>query len=732
MMCAHTNQGVGGVESFEPLTVEDPVRIGSYTLVGRLGAGGMGRVYLGRSRGGRAVAVKVIRPELAENTTFRRRFAREVEAARRVNGAFTATVVDADPEGAPAWLATAYVPGMSLANAVTAHGAWPVGPVSTLGAGLAEALEAIHAAGVVHRDLKPSNVLLTEGGPRVIDFGISVAAEAGPLTLTGTVVGTPGFMSPEQLTGGAVVPAGDVFSFGAVLAFAACGVGPFGTGPAPALNYRVVHEEPDLFALDPALRVVVERCLAKDPAQRPAVSELLDLLAGAAAPAGPEWLPEPVLDSMLSRTDRTAPADRTAPTDRNDPGVRAAPTDRTAPAVTRLLTGPVPEAGTTWPTRHETTDHPAEPGPEPRTTGPSRRSALIRLGSLAAAGAAGFGAWRALRDPANGGATWHVSLSKFYPAQPVVAGGILCFNSSQDTVRALDAATGTELWTRTGAGGQPGSGVAAAARAVYTVGANGLLRAIGAADGRVRWSTDIRPAVNSSIAPTAGGTAVYAPTSEGLVAVAADTGERQWTARTGQGTRSPLAVDGVVYAPGRATSDGGGYRLYAVDAATGEVLWDFPAEGDASFATPAARDGLVCVWDDELRLYALDAATGEPRWTARRSTGEAPSSPAILEGTVFFGDGTELVALDAADGGRRWSYPVGGEPVQASVAAADGLVHVSGPRVLHVVDAATGERRAVFSVPGLGTGTPPAVGDGLVYACFLQELYAFPVPVQRI
>ncbi|MBT2507630.1 serine/threonine protein kinase [Streptomyces sp. ISL-98] len=194
----HGPRGRGhGVGVFEALEPEDPRRVGRYRITARLGSGGMGQVYLARSPGGRPVAVKVVRPELARDGGFRLRFAREVTAARRVNGAFTAGVVDADPDGTPAWLATVYVPGLSLGEAIAGHGHWPAQSVLALGAGLAEALEAIHAAGVVHRDLKPSNVLLAADGPRVIDFGISVASEASALTSTGMVIGTPGFMSPE-------------------------------------------------------------------------------------------------------------------------------------------------------------------------------------------------------------------------------------------------------------------------------------------------------------------------------------------------------------------------------------------------------------------------------------------------------------------------------------------------------------------------------------------------------
>jgi serine/threonine protein kinase len=268
----------------------DPDLIGPYRLRARLGAGGMGRVYYGLSPGGRPVAVKVIRADLAADPEFRARFRREVAVARSVSGLFTAPVIDADADGPVPWLATEYVRGPSLADAVSQHGPLPAASVLALARGLAEGLSAIHAAGIVHRDLKPSNVLLAADGPRVIDFGISRATEASGLTSTGLVVGSPGFMSPEQAEGLAVGPPSDVFSLGAVLAFAATGQGPFGTGSTPALVYRVVHSTPRLECVPAEVRPLVERCLAKDPGRRPTAD---GLLAGAAYP-GTGWLPEPV------------------------------------------------------------------------------------------------------------------------------------------------------------------------------------------------------------------------------------------------------------------------------------------------------------------------------------------------------------------------------------------------------------------------------------------------------
>ena len=253
----------------------DPQLIGPYRLRGRLGAGGMGQVFLGLSAGGRPVAVKVVGAHLATDPEFRERFRREIAVARKVSGVYTSPVIDADVDGPMPWLATAYVEGPSLADAVLEHGPLPAESVLALARGLAEGLKAIHAAGVVHRDLKPANVLLASDGPRVIDFGISRAAEASALTRTGLVVGSPGFMSPEQAEGREVGAPSDIFSLGAVLAFAATGQGPFGTGSTPALVYRVVYSPPNLDHLPAEVRPLIERCLAKDPAARPTAARLL-------------------------------------------------------------------------------------------------------------------------------------------------------------------------------------------------------------------------------------------------------------------------------------------------------------------------------------------------------------------------------------------------------------------------------------------------------------------------
>ncbi|MFD5463463.1 serine/threonine-protein kinase [Kitasatospora sp. NPDC127059] len=286
---------------------DDPRRVGAYRLLRRLGSGGMGRVYLGRTAGGRAVAVKVVRTELADDTEFRARFRQEVAAARRVGGAWTAPVLDADTEGEPPWVATGYVAGPALAAAVQDHGPLPEAAVRALGVGLAGALAHVHGLGLVHRDVKPSNVLITLDGPRLIDFGIARALDAtSGFTRSGYVVGSPGFMSPEQANGQPAGPAGDVFSLGAVLAFAATGVHPFGEGVSAAvLLYRVLHEEPDVSGVPDALRTVVLRCLAKDPAARPTPQQLTawldpDGAAGGRLARG-DWLP-PALAAGVGRS----------------------------------------------------------------------------------------------------------------------------------------------------------------------------------------------------------------------------------------------------------------------------------------------------------------------------------------------------------------------------------------------------------------------------------------------
>ncbi|MEU9995986.1 bifunctional serine/threonine-protein kinase/ABC transporter substrate-binding protein [Streptomyces sp. NPDC050848] len=346
-----------------PLRPADPSSIAGYRLLGRLGAGGMGVVYLARSAGGALAALKLILAEHAADPGFRERFRREARVAERITGRWVVRVLGSDPEAREPWLATEFVPGPSLAEAVGLHGALPEPTVRALGARLADALTDMHEAGLVHRDVKPANVLLALDGPRLIDFGIARSAGATALTATDAMIGTPGFLAPEQARvsgAGEVGPPSDVFSLGCVLAYATTGRRPFGTGTVAAIVYRTVHEEPDLDGVPEALLPLVTACLAKDPADRPTAEEVRARLGAADGPAG-DWLP---------------------------PGLPALIAERS----TRVLDLPVAEPTVLVPS--------ADPAAR---TSPSRRR-FLALGSAAAvAGAGGLTAWLVNRTPGGTG-----------------------------------------------------------------------------------------------------------------------------------------------------------------------------------------------------------------------------------------------------------------------------------------------------------------------------------------
>lgn len=350
----------------QPLEPDDPRTIGTYRLLRRLGVGGMGRVYLARSPSGRTVAVKVIHPHHATDEQFRARFRREVAYAQRVNptgnalrtgdgktsagrtdgGAeWTAPVLDADPDANLPWVATGYVAGPSLEQAVAEHGPLPETGARVLGAGLAEALLHVHGLGLVHRDVKPSNVLLTLDGPRLIDFGIARATDGGAsLTSSGVSIGSPGYMSPEQVLGKGVGAASDVFSLGAVLAYAATGTAPFPGDSAATLLYRVVHEAPELDGLSGELRELAAACLDKEPERRPKPAHVAERLAGAHGGAGalvqPGWLPAPIVEQVSRRAVELLelepdepPAPFSAPPFGPADGIGSGPVPFTSPAV---------------------------------------------------------------------------------------------------------------------------------------------------------------------------------------------------------------------------------------------------------------------------------------------------------------------------------------------------------------------------------------------------------------
>ncbi|MGA5563901.1 serine/threonine-protein kinase [Streptomyces platensis] len=425
--------GAGRPGGLRPLRAQDPGRIGDYRLLGRLGEGGMGRVFLARSDRGRTVAVKLVRAELAGQEEFRARFRREVRAAQQVGGEWTAPVLDMDTEAETPWVATGYIAGPSLQQVIGSRGIpLPERSVRILAAGLARALGAIHEAGIIHRDLKPSNVLLTIDGPRVIDFGIARALEAvtgSGVTRTGASVGSPGFMSPEQVRGAPLTPACDVFCLGSVLAYAATGRQPFGTADsiAAAMMYRIAQEEPDLSAVPEGLRALISACLAKEPQQRPTPAELVAQVEGGAGDGpgadGEPWLP----GALIARLGRHAvelleaedPQERAAeggdpaaaPSPASDAlGVHALPTavsrtsaaDRTPPPrpVTPGPAAYAPQGS------HEQHGHPAAaPAPAPAAAQRRRRgarAALVTAVALALAGAGAVTAYAVLNSGGDG------------------------------------------------------------------------------------------------------------------------------------------------------------------------------------------------------------------------------------------------------------------------------------------------------------------------------------------
>jgi serine/threonine protein kinase len=369
-----------GIALLEGLKSWDPASVGPFKLLGVLGNGGFGRVYLGQAQNGQRVAVKVIKPDLAEDPEFRARFGREVSAARKVGGKFTARVVDADTDSQELWLATEYISGPTLREAVADTGPLAESSVLALAAGLAEALGAIHAAGLVHRDLKPDNVLLAYDGPRVIDFGIARVAGASTLTATGVLMGTLAYMSPEQAIGQAVGPPSDIFSLASVLVFAATGRGPYGDGTQAELLYRVAHQTPSLDGVPPQVRALVEPCMAAQPERRPTTSDLVAHLGGTRPAVG--WL-------------RTEAVPAVGPHD-------TASMMATPPASSRTPHWSPPSGS-----RPPGSGGPPEPGPPPR-----RRRSRLRVGAIVVAAvvvvglAVGFGVSKFGGHPTAAAASW--------------------------------------------------------------------------------------------------------------------------------------------------------------------------------------------------------------------------------------------------------------------------------------------------------------------------------------
>ncbi|WP_435250882.1 protein kinase domain-containing protein [Streptomyces tendae] len=671
----------------ETLQSDDPRELGSYRLLRRLGAGGMGRVYLARSPGGRTVAVKVVRPDLAADHDFRERFRHEVEIAKAVSGRFTAPVADADPDAPLPWLATSYVLGPDLTDVVAVHGALPERTVRALAAGLAAALRDIHAAGLVHRDLKPSNVLLAADGPRLIDFGIARAVDGSRMTQTGVVVGSPGYMSPEQAMGKDVGVAGDVFSLGSVLAFAATGRGAFGDGTTShaGMLYQVVHGEPDLTDVPPSLLGLVRACLMKDPAQRPAPGEIVAALAGQGIDAAlHDWLPSAVastiathaagiLDLEAPGTPRTAPQPEhrpatgfgPAPTMLDGASSTGMPAHGTAPGGT-----PVPAYGTPLPGTVRV-GQAAQPAPAR-----SRRRVLgIALGGAAAVAVAGGGiAWALTSDDASDDAKgtpgtgtsadpadddfttppagvapqplWHKAAGKdsTSPRVPLLThDGLLLV--SGDPLVAYDVRTGEARWTKAGIC-RPG------AQLLFHNGKVFL------ADGDYEGA---------------------------LVAYDVKTGEEAWRSRLGKqlSVEDTIAIDdknvyvtATDYGQSKSATE---YRtaVAAVSHTTGKKTWIQHRDwGTKDYDVQGTASGKYLVYaDSNLNLTVRDTATGGQVWT-RKIGDEWSWQPTVANGLVFL-PGDELKAVDVEKGSTAWTLDPAGRRGFDNPTVVDGVLYVS-------------------------------------------------------
>ncbi|GGS20882.1 serine/threonine-protein kinase AfsK [Streptomyces nojiriensis] len=577
----------------------------------------MGRVYLAATPGGRAVAVKVVRESYARDPRFRERFRAETEAVLKVSGAFTAPVLSADPDAEQPWLATAYLPAPSLEEAVTAHGPLPERTWHRLAAGLTEALAAIHAAGLVHRDLKPSNVLLTEDGPYVIDFGISRAVDRSGLTGADRLVGTAGYMPPEQLAGRTCTAAGDVFSLGATLVFAATGHGAFGDGPLHTVMYRSARGEPDLTGLPEELRPALAACLMKEARERPTLPQVAAMFGATALPSA-GWLPE-----SLTRELR----------------------DRQTAARDALRGEPAPQLG-------------------------RRRILAVAAGAATALSVGGYLTYRGRpsREPRPPRLLWQKPLPEGFSKVWQRAGGrLLVSNTKGAGVAALDPDTGNLVWQSKPFGPAPS---VTDGHTVYAVEVDGALHARDVATGASRWHftppDDAQP-TESDLTARAGadGWAYVTSTKTGELYALDEKGTLRWH------QSAPLAIihpcGGVLLCvvPARSGSD---FRriVRAVDPHSGQPLWSHAPEIFGIGRNPST-DLAVALRYDTAELTALRLRDGHALWTV--PTGLDPSdqiTDVTLAGEVLLsGDGRTVIfkqssasgsfaAVDSADGSVLW------------------------------------------------------------------------------
>lgn len=643
-------------------------------MLGRLGAGGMGRVYLARSPGGRTVAVKVVRAELAEDAEFRRRFRHEVEIARAVSGPYTAPVVDADTEGPLPWLATAYVLGPGLDDVIAQHGPLPEESVWALAGGLAEALRGIHGAGLVHRDLKPSNVLLTADGPRVIDFGIARAIDGERLTSTGVVVGSPGFMSPEQAMGRVVGPEGDVFSLGVVLAYSSSGEMPFGAGAPAALLYQVVHEEPDLSAVPAALQAPIAECLAKDPGKRPTPQQIAEGVAGRGLSVlRGGWLPGPVASTIAQHASRILDLD-TAP-------LMAAPPSPSVPPVHARVPTPAPVPA-------------PEPVTAPRTvapTAPSRRRFLTIAAAAGVVTLGGAGAAVAfVQGDGHGDKPSHQPTPLWtYDGedtdnQIVWAAGQSVILPTRD-VTALSLTTGKQVWTGQGRIGGPQNGrrkaypMFAGANTLVGTGTTGNVIALDPTSGAQQWQWP-RPSpltsIDAFVAVDTDAVYAFATANRRPVLLSIDTTRQRERWRIPVSGKTPVGgAFGTVSGRYLASTDDATNALTVRDTADGRELWSVPFASKGNTILPAIADGTVFVTDEAITAY--DLATGHQKWSSPGG-GSFLSAPSVRDGVVYVGDNTTGVrALSASDGRQLWTTHLAGAGNGNDLVVTDNAVYAA-------------------------------------------------------
>ncbi|MER8031034.1 PQQ-binding-like beta-propeller repeat protein [Streptomyces bauhiniae] len=761
----------------DQLTQHDPRRIGPFEVLGRLGAGGMGLVYLARSASGRRVAIKTVRTELAEDQLFRVRFTREVEAARAVSGFYTAAVVDADPRAAVPWLATAYVPAPSLEEIVNDCGPLPAQAVRWLAAGVAEALQSIHGAGLVHRDLKPSNVLVVEDGPRVIDFGIASGVSNTRLTMTNVAVGTPAYMSPEQAKDSrSVTGASDVFSLGSTLVFAATGHPPFhGANPVETV-FMLLREGPDVTGLPDELRPLIEACMQMEAPGRPSPADLQAQLAPHLFGSGSDdsgtasaWLPEKAVALIESRRGSRPPAKPAPlPPGPRSGGRRAVPPPPSYdPVVPAPAPAPVPSGGPgTGPVRLAGLEVPIGPGPRvadaraAAVKAPPPEAGLVASWSRPRPGVNGADPAvppvpPQLPETSAGWRPWRFRMSNDVWGTPAVDGDLVYVTSFE--VHALDVATGRRrfktrdvAWSMAVADGRIHASdgptlFALDAREgtdlwrlstdawVYSLHADrgtvvtgtrgGGVQAWEAAAGRKLW--EISGCQTDFESPEAGpavhdGT-VYVWQDARLRALEARTGDERWSYPIGDAAscggvpvRVTPAADGYVYVSA-------GSRVLAIEVSTGRVRWHFEAPAvflcpPAFVPGPAVTGGGVYLADYLGTVYALDATDGRDRWRIATEARSSVEPVLVAAGHVHVGSGKGLYTLDAVTGTPKWRFQAGGDVVGAP-SVAEGRIHFgSTDHLLYTLKADDGRLRWKLATGGEITGSP-VVKDGVVYAC---------------